>query len=1280
MAHRNRSASAAASTTVSDAVPEKQSLRSSSSPFAATSSDSQPRRKSKGKRQLRKSRSILKKRLKHLLKEKMIYEVNGDMATVEQPSVNSSVSVNHSGEQKDKEGDSSSKKILKKTESSGQVRRNDGELETTVESFQQKPRGKPKRHTANAALRAMHGFKKAGVKARSRRNTVDHARSREDWLRERTSMNHKILERKADFHTHRGSPIGLENRLRGDSPHSQKRMDDVNEYHIVKMLGKGSFATVYLAERRNKLVKVLSKVGAHGKRYALKAFNKSLLKKTRDFRRVSGKMIITNELQKVRTEVAIMKMLEHENLVRLHEVLDDPLGHRMYLVLEYIAGGQLLDVMPRSTLENNVWASVDGDVSGDDSSDDGESKSARPKHFICSRYSSGEVPLIVIRRHVLDMVLGLEALHANGISHRDLKPENVLVTPNGTCKISDFGVSSILGWSASENAKQSGIQTAKDAHPGKADHRMASRRSARVRDTRGTYHFLAPEAVSGSANGYSPFDADIWALGVIVYCLYTNDLPFYSDAVPDLFQSILKEPVPLLPLEKRLDGQEFLKRILHKDPNQRLSLSQIIFEDPWISSEPVWGDGSEISKNKIKRKKSTKIRLKNLFGRKSRSDKTQKSYISTSKGKSDTKTSDMDGPGLKRRTSGLSDACNSSMKKEAKKASFGDLKKALAYELHMSEVRLEVKDRLIKLKHGKHGTDELDDSKTSATNLAASSIEIQGKADFNTRVHHVTNSSLLTSAIKSGPVKLLQHSRVDISNGTVDAGSTPAEIRWKKLRKSVFEQAGKHSSNTSSSWARVLDSVKLGVAQNSVKEDGTNDSKSATEASDESSTIFTAPSSISISGLNKELTEKEQERVSTLRKFHQACANCDLDTVRVLIRSTSVNTHFLLEMQDNDDVLRRTALHFGVEKDNGDMSRLLIGAGADVNAVDKHDNTPLHKAAELGNIKVCLILLAAGADGLASNHNHHTPLGMNKDKAFKAFLTRAIQSMHEESKHGQIHWKIVKQKLEKQALKPKFQRSYSFLDSISDAGSSEKNDGDQQSIKSLSSEVANKEMQKDSDRKNSLGGSASNLKHSEFLLSLQNTTLDFIQGLLAVQDCVDSRGSVDSMMLKSNGERLGRKPSARRRVVSGFSCYCGARKHVIEDHFEENQGSIDEDIAWGSLRDGFGSHGQMYYFVLEYGKLHFFKSKGDDTPVGCCFDHEGEVMEVREEKGIAPNSMSMLLVVCRQKQKDLSKRMARVRLTAPNQSMHDRWFEILRMDAQIGEARRESIFHQSSAQ
>ena len=176
--------------------------------------------------------------------------------------------------------------------------------------------------------------------------------------------------------------------------------------------------------------------------------------------------------------------------MRLYEVIDDPLGHKLYLVLDYVAGGQLLDL-----LDKPIHVDINSDES--DSADDSDSepiantekkRSKRRrnviKHFTCSRYTNGMLPLIVIRRNVLDIVLGLEALHANGISHRDLKPENILVTPNGKCKISDFGVSSILSRDDAADAAIIGKREKVPVSKNASSSRLMRRKSVRVTDTR----------------------------------------------------------------------------------------------------------------------------------------------------------------------------------------------------------------------------------------------------------------------------------------------------------------------------------------------------------------------------------------------------------------------------------------------------------------------------------------------------------------------------------------------------------------------------------------------------------------------------------------------------------------------------------------------------------------------------------------------------------------------------------------------------------------------------
>lgn len=54
---------------------------------------------------------------------------------------------------------------------------------------------------------------------------------------------------------------------------------------------------------------------------ALKVLKKSFLKRKREYKKVEGKMVFCNALEKVQREVAIMKKLAHTNLVKLHEVL-----------------------------------------------------------------------------------------------------------------------------------------------------------------------------------------------------------------------------------------------------------------------------------------------------------------------------------------------------------------------------------------------------------------------------------------------------------------------------------------------------------------------------------------------------------------------------------------------------------------------------------------------------------------------------------------------------------------------------------------------------------------------------------------------------------------------------------------------------------------------------------------------------------------------------------------------------------------------------------------------
>ncbi|XP_027137929.1 calcium/calmodulin-dependent protein kinase kinase 2 isoform X4 [Larimichthys crocea] len=105
-------------------------------------------------------------------------------------------------------------------------------------------------------------------------------------------------------------------------------------------------------------------------------------------------------LERVYQEIAILKKLDHPNVVKLVEVLDDPSEDHLYMVFELVKQGAVMEVP------------TDKPFSEDQS-----------------------------RFYFQDLLRGIEYLHYQRIIHRDVKPSNLLVGEDGHIKIADFGVS-----------------------------------------------------------------------------------------------------------------------------------------------------------------------------------------------------------------------------------------------------------------------------------------------------------------------------------------------------------------------------------------------------------------------------------------------------------------------------------------------------------------------------------------------------------------------------------------------------------------------------------------------------------------------------------------------------------------------------------------------------------------------------------------------------------------------------------------------------------------------
>lgn len=106
----------------------------------------------------------------------------------------------------------------------------------------------------------------------------------------------------------------------------------VNNYILLELLGSGSYGQVRLC--KHKETDVL---------YAIKIISKEMLKK-----RKAGQE--STYFDDVRREIAIMKKLDHPNVVRLYEVMDDPKVNKLYLVLEYMKRKDLMQLLKVTTL------------------------------------------------------------------------------------------------------------------------------------------------------------------------------------------------------------------------------------------------------------------------------------------------------------------------------------------------------------------------------------------------------------------------------------------------------------------------------------------------------------------------------------------------------------------------------------------------------------------------------------------------------------------------------------------------------------------------------------------------------------------------------------------------------------------------------------------------------------------------------------------------------------------------------------------------------------------
>ena len=297
----------------------------------------------------------------------------------------------------------------------------------------------------------------------------------------------------------------------------------VNQYVLVKDLGRGSYGVVKLALNTS-----------NGCLYALKMIKLNALRQNVSLVRTEGGGAERRyeDVDKVQREVALMKKLRHPNLVNLFEVIDDPGAGMLIMVAEFVEGGTVIG-------------------------------------------GQGPLPGEARRRRMMrDLVTGLDFLHHNKVLHRDIKPDNLLCTlgEDSHLKIADFGVSTFADDIGAGGGGEGGEEVAEWD-------RIAT-------GLTGTPAYMAPECV-GDGETFSGVAADVWACGATLYHLTYGRPPFQGVNAAAVYKATASEAIECpattgegVPVEAGL--VDLLSHMLDKDPATRFGLKAVA-KHPWLT-------------------------------------------------------------------------------------------------------------------------------------------------------------------------------------------------------------------------------------------------------------------------------------------------------------------------------------------------------------------------------------------------------------------------------------------------------------------------------------------------------------------------------------------------------------------------------------------------------------------------------------------------------------------------------------------------------------------------
>ncbi len=214
-----------------------------------------------------------------------------------------------------------------------------------------------------------------------------------------------------------------------------------------------------------------------------------------------------NFVKKFRAEAQAAAGLSHPNIVNVYDVSED--NGMYFIVMELIEGITL-------------------------------------KEFIQAK---GKLSVRETVGITIQIAQGLEVAHQNHIIHRDIKPQNIILSRDGTAKVTDFGIAKAV---TSNTITSNAV---------------------------GSVHYISPEQARG---GYSDEKSDIYSLAVTMYEMLSGRVPFTGDSTVNVaLKHIQEEPIPLRELDPSIPVsiERIVQKCMQKKPERRyLSVSDLIVD------------------------------------------------------------------------------------------------------------------------------------------------------------------------------------------------------------------------------------------------------------------------------------------------------------------------------------------------------------------------------------------------------------------------------------------------------------------------------------------------------------------------------------------------------------------------------------------------------------------------------------------------------------------------------------------------------------------------------